>query len=40
MLCGYPPFYGETRDEIKAVVLGGKLEFDGNYLLIITNPYI
>jgi calcium-dependent protein kinase len=21
MLCGYPPFYGETRDEIKNTVL-------------------
>jgi serine/threonine protein kinase len=29
MLCGYPPFYGENRDEIKRRVLKGKVKFDG-----------
>ena len=29
MLCGYPPFYGENREEIKNTVIQGKLEFDG-----------
>mmetsp|Transcript_13673 Transcript_13673/g.13393 ORF Transcript_13673/g.13393 Transcript_13673/m.13393 type:complete len:153 (+) Transcript_13673:563-1021(+) len=28
MLCGYPPFFGESKNEIKDQVLKGKLEFD------------
>jgi calcium-dependent protein kinase len=28
MLCGYPPFYGETAKEIQAAVLEAKLKFD------------
>jgi hypothetical protein len=39
MLCGYPPFYGENREEIKSRVMKSKLEFDGkiyppHYLII------
>ena len=33
MLCGYPPFYGESQDEIKKRVLKGKVKFDGTLLL-------
>lgn len=33
MLCGYPPFYGETREDIKNTVLKGNLEFDGKILI-------
>lgn len=29
MLSGYPPFYGETREDIKRKVLKGKVKFDG-----------
>ena len=36
MLCGYPPFYGETRDEIKNTVLQGNLEFDGKSNILLT----
>jgi calcium-dependent protein kinase len=32
MLCGYPPFFGETRDEIKEKVLNGTLEFEGTII--------
>jgi calcium-dependent protein kinase len=28
MLCGYPPFFGESKAEIKKMVLESKLEFD------------
>lgn len=28
MLCGYPPFFGENKNEIKKMVLEGNLEFE------------
>lgn len=30
MLCGYPPFFAESRTDIKLRILESKLEFDGN----------
>lgn len=29
LLCGYPPFYGETESEILYQIQRGKYEFDG-----------
>lgn len=32
MLCGYPPFYAENREDIKRKIIEGKVEFDGNLI--------
>ena len=31
MLCGYPPFYGENKQDIRDKVIKGVLEFDGKH---------
>jgi len=29
LLCGYPPFFGKTQDEVLRKVAEGKVNFDG-----------
>lgn len=41
LLCGYPPFFGKTQDEVLRKVAEGKVVFDGKgFLFVLLSPYL
>lgn len=34
LLCGYPPFFGKSQDEVLRKVSEGKVHFDGSILAL------
>lgn len=37
MIAGYPPFYGQSKEEVVKLIKKGDVDFNGNFLILLTN---